>query len=135
MKDINPVGLPSHGISHRIVDIMSLRCLKPPTWAAQERVLSLLRVSMLNGTPMLETLLQARFFGLLIPLLLLGVAVLRNDDDQDYVHQEEGAKEYKQDEVDRSQNRGSRVHHLNGHHHSVLLTMYMRSDQPSSVMD
>lgn len=95
VKDINPIGLPSHGISHCIVNVMSLRCLMPPTWAAQERVFSLLRVSVLNATAMLATVLQASFFGLLIPLLVLSVAVLRYDNNEDDVHEEEGTQEDK----------------------------------------
>jgi hypothetical protein len=93
MKDINPISLPSHGFSHCIVDVMSLRCLMPPTWTAQERVLSLLRVSMLNAATMLATMLQTSFFGILIPLLVLGVAVLSDNDNEDDVHQEECTQE------------------------------------------
>ena len=93
VKDVNPISLPSHGISHCIVDIMSLRCLMPPTGAAQKRVLSLLRVSVLNPAAMLATMLQASFLGLLVPLLVLSVTVLRDDDNEDDVHQEEGAQE------------------------------------------
>ena len=65
----------------------------PPTWTAQERVLSLLRVSMLNAATMLATMLQPSFFGLLISLLVLGVAVLSDNDNENDVHQEEGAEE------------------------------------------
>lgn len=93
VKDIDPISLLSHGISHGIVNVMSLRCLMPATWAAQERVLSLLRVCVLNAATMLATMLQASFFGLLVPLLILSVAVLRDNDNEDDVHQEEAAQE------------------------------------------
>ena len=72
---------------------MSLRCLVPPTWTAQEGVLSLLRVSVLDAATMHSTVMQARFLGLLVPLLVLGVPVLRDDDNEDNVHEEEGAQE------------------------------------------
>jgi hypothetical protein len=72
---------------------MSLRCLVPPTRTAQERVLSLLRVSVLDTAAMHSTVMQARFLGLLISLLVLGVPVLRDDDNEDDVHEEEGAQE------------------------------------------
>ena len=93
VKDINPISLPSHGFSHCIVEIMSLRCLMPPTWTAQERVFSLLRVSVLYAATMLAAMLQPSFFGLLIPLLVLSVAVLRDNDNKDDIHQKEGAQE------------------------------------------
>lgn len=72
---------------------MSLRRLVPPAWTAQERALSLLRVSMLDTAAMNSTMMQARFLSLLISLLVLGVPVLRDDDNEDDVHEEEGAQE------------------------------------------
>jgi hypothetical protein len=72
---------------------MSLWCLTAPTWTAQYGVLSLLRVSVLNAATMMATMYQAGFFGLLISLLVLRVPILRDDDNEDDVHQEEGAQE------------------------------------------
>ena len=48
---------------------------------------------MLNPAAMLATMLQASFLGLLVPLLVLSVTVLRDDDNEDDVHQEEGTQE------------------------------------------
>jgi hypothetical protein len=48
---------------------------------------------MLNAATMLAAMLQTSFFGLLIPLLVLGVAVLSDNDNEDDVHQEEGTQE------------------------------------------
>ena len=91
---------------------MSLRCLVPPSWTAQEGILSLLRVSVLDAAAMHSTVMQTRFLRLLVPLLVLGVPILRDDDNEDDVHEEEGPEKDQQDEVDRGQYRGARVHHL-----------------------
>lgn len=71
---------------------------------------------MLNAATMMATMYQAGFFRLLISLLVLRVPILRDDDNEDDVHQEEGTQEDKHDEVDRGQDWGTRVHH---HVHEV----------------
>ena len=115
VKDINPISLSSHGLGHCIVDIMALRSLVSPTRTAQERAISLLRVSVLDApAAMLATVYQAGLFCLLISLFVLSVPVLRDDDDEDDVHQEEGTQEDEQYEVDRGQDWRTRVHHLKG---------------------